>query len=509
MNEQPKTRQELYEIIRQTSRDELVLAEMKRLGFWETNEEQPTLPETLIKRRGELHRALKELTALQRKISDPEKLLKEYRQKRLQESREKQQANRERRAKEREEKAAKWKDQKTNEILYLGEGISYGLNHQTSDLTQLKKYALPAVHHAKELADLMRLTVGQLRFLAYHREVSKISHYHRFYMAKKSGGKRLISAPMPLMKTAQYWIVEQILDKVPVHEAAHGFTKNRSILSNAQPHVGQDLVVNLDFKNFFPTIDFARVKGVFRQLGYSNQVATILGAICTEPDQDKVTLDGRSYYVAKGERHLPQGAPSSPVLTNILCYKLDKRLAGLAQKYGFQYTRYADDLSFSASNEAVENLTPLLWAIRKITKAEGFELHPDKLRIMRKGSRQEVTGLIVNEAIGIERKKLRAFRALLHQIKQTGWSGKQWGNTDNIYAAVWGYANFIAMVKPERGSKLLREVKALMKLHPVPKTEKTNWSIQKVVKSQSQQASKQVGTSPNSDDEHRPIWKLW
>lgn len=507
--DQPKTRQELYELIRQTSKDEFILSEMKRLGFWKSNEEKPSLSEVLIKRTSELRKELGALNAQHYKIRDPEKLLKEYRQKRMAESREKQKVNRERRAAERVEKANRWTKQKETEIIYLGEKISAGLNQQNSNNDQLRKYGLPAIEEVTALADLMNISVGHLRFLAYHREVSRVSHYHRFYMAKKSGGKRLISAPMPMLKKAQYWILENLLDKIPIHEAAHGFAQKKSILSNAQPHVGQDVVVNLDFKDFFPTVTFSRVKGVFKQFGYSNQLATIFAAICTEPEQEQIELDGIVYFVAKGERQLPQGAPTSPALTNILCYKLDQRLAGLAQKNGFQYTRYADDLSFSAKGEAVENLTSLLWAVRQITKGEGFKLHPDKLRIMRKGSRQEVTGIVVNDQLGVSRKKLRAFRALLHQIKQTGWKGKRWGNTPNIVASVWGYANFVAMVKPEKGSQLLAEVKSLMDLHRPSMPVSTDSAIRRKAKEQSKKIADQPKKNGNAKEDDKPFWKLW
>ena len=129
--------------------------------------------------------------------------------------------------------------------------------------------------------------------------------------------------------------------------------KSIPLFSNAKPHVGQDVVVNLDFKDFFPTLTFKRVKGAFRNLGYSEHNAIILAALCTEPDQDQVKMDGVTYFVDKGERLLPQGAPTSPILTNIICFKMDKRLEGLAKRYGFTYSRYADDLTFSASGESV------------------------------------------------------------------------------------------------------------------------------------------------------------
>ena len=506
MAAQPRTRQELYELIRKSSRDEFVLEEMKRLGFWKTSIKKPSVSEELIKRKGELHRQLSNIRDSERAIRDPEQLLKEYRQKRMKESRERQKENRIRREAERIEKAKVWKERKAKEIFYLGEEISGGLNDFESKTDRLQKFNLPDFQNADFLAKAMKVKVNELQFLAYNRKVSKVSHYRRFYMQKKSGGKRLISAPMPRLKAAQYWILENVLNKVPVHESAHGFRTEHSIVSNAKPHVGKDLVINHDFKDFFPTLNFARVKGLFKSLGYSQHIATIFASICTEPDQDQVKMDGINYFVAKGNRYLPQGAPTSPMLTNILCYKLDKRMAGLAKKNGFAYTRYADDLSFSASGDSVENLTKLLYGVKSITKAEGFNLHPDKLRIMRKGSRQEVTGIVVNDELGINRKDLRKFRALLHQIKLTGWKGKTWGKTKYTPAAVWGYANFVAMVKPELGQKMLAEVKELMKTVP----QKTRVDAATAIKKSIQSAEKKVGEKKDKPKEGgKPKWKLW
>ncbi len=506
MSSQPRTRQELYDLIRQSSREEFILAEMKRLGYWKDNADQPNLPAGLIQRKAELQRELREISARQRKIEDPEKLLEEYRKKRMQESREKQQANREKRAKDRQIKAQLWQQRKKREILYLGEEISKGLSNKASHPEQLQKYQLPDFADAEALAQAMQITVGQLRFLAYQRRVSKVNHYQRFYMQKKSGGQRLISAPMPRLKAAQYWIMENILGQIPIHEKAHGFAPQRSILSNAQDHVGQEIVLNFDFKDFFPTITYRRVKGLFKQFGYSDHIATIFSAICTEPEVQKVELDGQQYYVSKGERKLPQGAPTSPVLTNILCYRLDKRLAGTAQKLGFAYTRYADDLSFSASGEAAKSWSKLKWRIEQIAKDEGFVLHPDKFKMMRRGGRQEVTGLVVNDQLGVDRRTLRKFRALLHQIKRDGWEGKQWGTSPNVVAAVFGYANFVKMVKPEQGQRLLTEVKALLGKNTPPTPPVSN---------DFQLPSSPPSTPPSTQGEDKdrgedkPFWKLW
>lgn len=460
------TRQEIYDRIRELgSKDSFVLAEMKRLGFWEQSAEKPNVPEQLIEQEAQLQRELSSLLEKQRRYTNRKAMLNEMRKARMAESKKKQQETKLRNEQKRQERAAAWKAQQEQTIVYLGEGVSGGLQTQASNQEQLQRFGLPDFESPLALARALIMTLGRLRFLAYNRPVSTVSHYKRFLLPKKSGGKRQISAPMPYLKTAQYWILEYILQKVQPTDYAHGFVTNRSILTNAQPHIGQEVVVNLDLKDFFPSISYRRVKGLFQKLGYAENIATLLALLCTEAAVDVAELDGKTYYVANGERVLPQGAPTSPHITNLLTYRLDHRLRGAASRFGFAYTRYADDLTFSASGEAAGRVGQLLWSIRQIIDSEGFVLHPDKLQVMRKGNQQRVTGLIVNNQVGIDRTTLRKFRALLHQIEQTGWEGKTWGK-GQIQNTVLGYANFVAMVKPEQGRLLKAKIQSLLGTKP-------------------------------------------
>ncbi len=494
------TRQQLYDRIRQSSREEVVLEEMKKLGFWPDGEGAPSLPEQLIRREGELSRELADMLVQQRQNTDREQMLKEIRQQRMQASRQKQQQNKERRKQERLQRAAAWKAQKEKEISYLGDGVSAGLAGTDDDEAKLKLNGLPTFKDTEALAAAMETEVAALRFLAYNREVSKVSHYKRFYIQKKTGGKRMISAPMPRLKQAQKWILTNILENVKVHEAAHGFVLNKSIVSNASPHLQPDLLVNLDLKDFFPTVSYKRIKGVFRSLGYSEKFASIFGLICTEPDITEVEMDGRTYYIASGERHLPQGAPTSPLLTNILCRRLDVRLKGLAKKYGFTYTRYADDLSFSARGEGKENLTKLLGNVRRIIKDEGFVTHPEKLRVMRKGSRQEVTGVVVNQKPNVCRKKVRNFKALLFQIEKDGIKDKTWqGSGDNLLATIKGYAHYIAMVNPELGKPLVARVEAILK----------QYHYKHIIKHPAKKPVQKAAPETTEVPKKKPWWKFW
>lgn len=457
-----RTKQELYDLIKATSKEEFILEEMTRLGFWKETEGQPSAPKKLIKEESELRKELNELLKQQKLYADQERLLKEMRKKRMEEAKAKRIATKEKRAAERQARAEAWAAQKEVDIVYLGEAVSGGLNDKENDAAKLAANNLPVFEDIAALAAAMELTVGKLRFLTFSRKISQTTHYVRFDVPKKTGGVRTISAPMPQLKAAQYWVLNNILYKITAHDLAHGFLPERSIKTNAEPHVKQAVVINMDLKNFFPTLTYKRIKGMFKSLGYSQQIATVLGLLCTEPEMDKMELDGEKFYVAKGERFLPQGAPTSPMITNIICQKMDKRLAGLAEKMGFVYTRYADDLTFSASGEAVKKVDKILWSVGEIVKAEGFELHPDKTKVMRNGSKKEVTGIVVNEKMNTDRKTLRKFRALLHQIETTGWVGKKWGK-GNIKHTIKGYANYLHQINPERGKAYVERVERLLK----------------------------------------------
>ena len=457
------TRQELYDRIRESSKDEVILEEMIRLGFWPREGAMPGDPAFEIRRSGELERRLRELTSENSRLQNVDALKQAARKRRLEESRRKRKETKERRIRERQDCALAWRQRRQSEILYLGEQVSGGLNYQQSDEQNLAQRDLPVLHDANQLAAAMGVALGELRFLAFSRRTALSTHYRRFAIPKKTGGLRNISAPMPRLKRAQEWILCNILERIPLHQAAHGFRRGRSIVSNARPHVSADVVINLDLENFFPTVTYQRIRGVFRSFGYGEQVATILALICSEPEVVEVQIDGRTYFVAQSERFLPQGAPSSPAITNIICRGLDARLAHAAGKLGFTYTRYADDMTFSGAGGDPANVARMLRRAEYVAGKEGFRVHPQKTRVLRRGRRQEVTGLVVNDQVSVSRRTLRRFRATLFQIERDGPAGKRWGNGGNILDSIEGFANFVAMVDPEKGAALQRRVRAVIK----------------------------------------------
>jgi retron-type reverse transcriptase len=245
-----------------------------------------------------------------------------------------------------------------------------------------------------------------------------------------------------------------ILEKIPTHDAAHGFVPGRGTMSNAVPHVGRAAVVNLDLKDFFPSITFPRVKGIIQDLGFSPAVATILALLCTECPRRKVEYNGRALHVATGSRALPQGACTSPALSNLLARRLDSRLNGLAKKLGFTYTRYADDLTFSGPTESAAKTGYLLARVRHIVGDEKLTMNEDKTRVQRPNSRQTVTGIVVNKRPNVPRRTTKRLRAILHQANKNGLAAQNRDNRENFVDWLGGMIAYLQMVNPDKGRRL-------------------------------------------------------
>lgn len=351
---------------------------------------------------------------------------------------------------------------KANDIVFVGKGVSALLNDRISDLEKLRAAELPQISTPAELAGMLGLTVSKLRWLCYHSEVMTRIHYIQFEVPKKSGGVRVLSAPHEMLDTAQHWILSRILHRLPTEEAAHGFVPGRSTVTNALPHVKKDLVINLDLERFFPSIGFARVRHLFRRLGYSGAVSTLLALICTECPRKKVTYADKVYYVATGPRGLPQGACTSPAISNQIARKLDRRLTALSAKMETTYTRYADDLTFSASKAFSPKIGYLLARVRHIAEDEGFLVNQKKTRVKRRNARQTVTGLVVNEAPAVPRDVVRRVRAILHRAKKEGLEAQNREGRPNFREWLVGMIAYIQMVKPEIGKKLAAELEGLV-----------------------------------------------
>jgi hypothetical protein len=286
-----------------------------------------------------------------------------------------------------------------------------------TDPEQLARYGLPIWESEADLAAALSISVGQLHHYSIHRERERASHYVCFAVRKRGGGERLIYAPKRRLKELQRRLHDLLVRILPVSAHAHGFVPGRSIATNAAPHVAKAVVLKFDIKDCFPTIHFGRVRGLLLAYGYSYPLATTLAVLMTEAPRQPFEIGGALYYVPVGPRVCVQGAPTSPGLCNAVMLKLDRRLAGLAKANGFAYTRYADDLTFSGDKE--EAVDRLLARVPRIVEAEGFAVNASKTRIMRRGGRQTVTGVIVNKSAGLSRQERRRVRAEIHRLSQS------------------------------------------------------------------------------------------
>jgi RNA-directed DNA polymerase len=245
------------------------------------------------------------------------------------------------------------------------------------------------------LAKWLGMTEGELRTVPIT--------YTRFKVPKRSGGTRTLAAPNPQLKAVQRRLLRRVLRKLAAHPAATGFERGHSILSNAKHHERRVVVVRIDLKDFFPSVRADRVNAYFRGIGWTAAAADLLTRLCT--------LDGG----------LPQGAPTSPRLSNLVNWELDARLQALSDALGARYTRYADDLTFSFDKDDRKTVHQLVGAVGVIVENCGYRMHmKKKLRIRRRHQRQLVTGLVVNEGARLPRQTRRWLRAVEHRVRTGG-----------------------------------------------------------------------------------------
>ena len=396
----------------------------------------------------------KELNTIKKEIQDAqntEKLLAEIKQKRIKRSK-KIRAER-KAAKDINKKAQQIADKQRRLITppFLGKRVSGKLNYNDGNIGQLKKSKLPIINDMQDLANFLTIDMGKISWLVYHREVTNVDHYNRFRIPKRSGSDRIISAPKTYLKEAQSWINTEILEKIQPEKEATAFRKNKNILDNALPHSNQGTVIRVDLADFFSTITFPRTRGLFSSLGYNSGVSSVLALLCTDMDRREVVYQSENWYVSQGPRKLPQGATTSPALSNLVARNLDRRIRGYL-KYledDWIYTRYADDLVLSHPDKNVD-VGMLLTYLNRVIRDEGFKVNKKKTVIMRTPHRQMITGLVLHESgVRVPKKYLKKVRAMVHNADQLISKGFNPDNIDEIK----GRLSFIKMVMPEYAEK--------------------------------------------------------
>lgn len=336
-----------------------------------------------------------------------------------------------------------------------------------------RDWPVPAIASAGALAQWLQVELGELQWFAdlkgrvYKNRLPKLRHYHYRVMAKLSGSIRLIEAPKPRLKQLQRQVLSEILQKIPAHPAVHGFVKKRSIKTFTAPHVGRDVVLRMDLRDFFPSFARCRIQALFRAMGYPESVADLLGGVCTTVtprdiwDRAAFGEDPLHLWESRWETmavyfqpHLPQGAPTSPALANLCAYRLDCRLAGLAASAGAAYTRYADDLAFSGGQEFERRVERFSVHVAAIAMEEGFQVHHRKTRIMRQGVRQHLAGIVVNEHANVRRSDFDRLKATLNNCVRHGPESQNSESHPEFRLQLQGRVGFVEMLNPARGKKL-------------------------------------------------------
>ncbi len=276
----------------------------------------------------------------------------------------------------------------------------------------MKEYFLKLKEH-NDLASFFGLTYSMLVKIIY--KTDSTYKYHQFQILKKNGGYRQISSPSKKLKAIQTKLKDMLYEIYPTKPAAYGFAKKKSIVGNAERHLDKKIIFNIDLLDFFGSIHFGRIRNLFKAtpFNFNNTISTILAQICCF------------------ENSLPQGAPTSPILSNMIAWKLDSQLQELAKATNSTYTRYADDISFSFTcnkhrlpKQIVvfqEDIASPGYTLTHIIEKNGFNINSEKIRLCSRSSRMEITGLTVNEFPNVRRRYVRQLSSMFHAWREYGY----------------------------------------------------------------------------------------
>ncbi len=336
------------------------------------------------------------------------------------------------------------------------------LKNLKTKIDDLEKIGLPKLNNPSQLASFLKIDVHVLMkyCIAKNTVIPSEFHYRRFKLKKKTGGVRVILAPKKELKSIQDKIYHEILEKIKPSSSSHGFQKDFSIVSNAKVHLNAELIYSLDLKNFFPSIKFQQVLEIFKRMGYSGLIASLLTALCTAPPM-QYSKNKRKWILEKKNVHyLPQGAPTSPALSNLACIDLDEELDSIAKKNKFRYSRYADDLAFSSISE--KKITKdFLNKIQKQIVGHGFSINQKKEYFSRMFKPRRVTGIIVHkDYLALPRVWIRRLRAALHELKNSKLD-KDDPNFIELVKNIEGRCAYATMVNKKRYSHFYETFKVL------------------------------------------------
>jgi hypothetical protein len=324
-------------------------------------------------------------------------------------------------------------------------------------------FAIPPIPTTGDLATALGLTPAELAWFADGKRLNEetaveaLAHYRTKWVAKAGGGHRLLEAPKPRLRDRQRWILRNVLSAIPPSPHAHGFVRGRDARSFVRPHAGRAVVVRLDLQDFFASIGRARVLAIFRRVGYPLPVADAVANLCTvatplhvlaaHPVSDDLA---RRFLInaALRDRHLPQGAPTSPALSNLAAFRMDARLGALAAGFGATMTRYADDLAFSGDASFGHALRFFLPRAAAIVLEEGFRVNHRKTRVMPRGHRQELCGIAITERPSVPRRERDRLRAILHNARRDGLDAQNRDGHADFRRHLEGRVSWVTAVNP-------------------------------------------------------------
>lgn len=299
---------------------------------------------------------------------------------------------------------------------------------------------LPIIFDVSHLSQLVGYHISYL-----NRAVKYTQYFYRHYhIPKKNGGTRLISEPLPSLKEIQNWILKEILEKCEVSKYAKAYVKKRSLRSNASFHRDKNLIILIDITNFFGSISKDKIKYIFLSLGYKPELSEMLSGLCTLNNS------------------LPQGAPTSPYLSNLVAKSMDDKISRYCLNNKISYTRYSDDLAFSGTIKT----GALIKFIKEVFNENGFVLNENKLRTKNRNQSQRITGIVVNKHLQAPKKTRKLFRQNVYYIKKYGLENhlnRIKNNKDNYIEHLIGKGLFICFVnKNDRSAK--KDLEYLSKL---------------------------------------------
>ncbi|MFI5452442.1 retron St85 family RNA-directed DNA polymerase [Pedobacter sp. UC225_61] len=316
-----------------------------------------------------------------------------------------------------------------------------------TDTIRLNMLGLPVIQSIDDFSNQTHIS----KFTIYQLSQNSDKYYKTYTIPKKSGKLRDISQPSKKLKGLQSWVLVNILNKLKVSNSCKGFEKGSSTYDNAKPHIGANSVLTIDLKDFFPTITQKQIFNIFRAIGYNNLIAIILSKICTYKET------------------LPQGSPCSPKLANLTAWRLDVRLQGYVGKRGINYTRYADDLSFSGLTPS--KVIQIIPKVKEIIQDEGYIINTSKTRIAGLSRAKIVTGLTIsNNSIGIGKNKYKTLRAkIFHLTKDSEQKNKK------LLYEVNGWLAYLKSVDVRRLNKARKFIHDLKVKYPTTLIMELKW----------------------------------